>query len=207
MKSKSKNFATLLALMLAAVTMNTEAAPLEGQFVLVGSSAQGTFNEGIFEETNPFEIYEFRVTNNTGVNIFTFQNLVFGGALLQVGGQTAKIGTQLSADPFDAFIPGVQLIPDSFFTDNNVQPTTLGGTVDSNSELSAVSVGTLGQAWIADGATEAIALFSVSQGQTPTFVGGGGTTGGTLTAITRVPEPTSLAMLGLGGLLVLRRRR
>jgi len=52
-------------------------------------------------------------------------------------------------------------------------------------------------------------LFSVPAG-TPvgldTFVSGGGTTGSVLTPITVIPEPASIALLGLGGLALLRRK-
>jgi len=202
--------ALMMATTIAAVGLAgaAQAAPLEGRFVLVGSSAQGSFDGVEFVETSPFDIYEFQVTNNTGQNLFTFQNLVFQGDFLQ-GASSAKLGAELAADPFDGFIPGTQLTPDTFFTDDNAAPSSPSGIVDTASELSSVSVGILGQPWIVDGATEAIALFSVPAG-TPvgldTFVSGGGTTGSVLTPITVIPEPASMALLGLGGLALLRRK-
>jgi hypothetical protein len=187
--------------------LGAQAAPLEGEFVLVGSSAQGTFNGTSFVRTNPFDIYEFRVTNQTGQNLFTFQNLVFSGQFLQTGNAIVKQGTQLGLDPFDAFIPGTtELTPDTFFTDNNAAPVSPTIIVDSSSQLSSVAIGILGQPWIVNGQTEALAVFSVVQGTSVNFVSGGGTTGSVLTPITIVPEPASVAMLTLGGLMMLRRR-
>lgn len=183
------------------------AAPLDGQFVLVGSSAQGTFNGSAFVETNPYDIYEFRVTNNTGQAIFSFQDVAISADLLQVGGKKAQVGTALAVDAFNDYIPGDQFTPDSFFTDDRVEPSMFGNTSDSGSELSAESIATLGEAWLADGATETIAVLSVSAGSSiPTLVSGGATTGSVVTAITVVPEPVSVVLLGMGGLCLLRRR-
>lgn len=203
MMSKQIVFALLIGLAFSGEVV----AQLTGEFVFVGTEAEVSGGSPA-----PFDVWEFRVTNRTGQGIFTFENMSFTGTFLQ-DSVSAQIGTTLALDPDDGLLPGVQRTADTFFTDDNATPTSPSGITDDAGALSSIAIGVLGQAWVADGATEAIAVFSVPSGTTldaTNFAGGGGTTGQTVTLITyaatlptAVPIGTDAGLVGLGALLAL----
>lgn len=146
------------------------------------------------------DVYHFQVTNNTTSDIFTFNELDFDGEFVQ-SSATTKFGASLP-EPAAGFV-----FADTFATDDLVAPTAFGTTIDDATNLDFESVATLGQPWIGAGQTETIAVFSVATGSNaPVFNSGLAVIDGENQSIV-IPEPSSLGLLGLGGLLIARRRR
>jgi len=161
-----------------------------GQVVSAGSQST---------QTGAVDLYHFQVTNNSGQDLFTFNNLDFDGQFIQ-GTTTTKAGTGLPEPAPDFFFAA------TFAADDELAPTAFGTVVETETDFDIPSVATLGTPWVADQATESVVVFSVPTGApAPVFNGGFAVVDGQNQSI--VPEPTSLALLGLGGLLVARRQR
>jgi len=147
--------------------------------------------------------YRFDVTNNDAVGYSGFDFLSGGGGFSGnfvnfLGANSIPWNTDANGYAFGN--PGY---PETYFY--GLPPTvTVGVTETATSLKGAADYGT--NAWLAAGATQTIALLTVSDQTAPTFVGSVSNTTTTV-AITTIPEPSSLALLGLGGLLIARRRR
>jgi hypothetical protein len=157
---------------------------------------QGSATDGISQVA--FDIYHLEITNNSGDALLTFNNIGINGAFVQATAST-KTSTTLELAP--GFFQG-----ETFWSGAGVAPSLFGNSTDDAGSLSAESVASLGTPWVASGATGTIAVFSVAAGgDAPVFQGGFAVVDGQNVAIT--PEPGSLALLGLGGLALIRRRK
>lgn len=184
-------------------------AGVTGEFYVIEenvNSASGT--SGIV-----IDVWGFKVQNNSGHAITNLglnesENIEFTGPFLQDGGKFNS-SLPLEDHAFAGFgtIALDAKVADTFFVGESLQ--VVFGFEDSSS-LSADSIGMIPY-WIADGSTETIAVFSVADGTVlgadnfvrATAVAGSEEVG----AVTYVPEPATMAVLGLGGVAALIRRR
>jgi len=193
-------------------------AEVLGQFVFQGT--QTGIDATATEFT--FDTYTFDVTNNTSRSIDTFgidatDNISFTGNFLQAGGATDRPVPALLPDPLAGLfgLPGDALQDDTFFIaddEGGAGTKVVLGIIDSATELTASAVASTGNI-IAPGETRSIAFFSVEPGTVPTGGFGAPAIGlvngqrQILARIEEIPEPSSLALLGLGGFALIRRRR
>jgi len=192
-------------------------AAVLGEFVFQGTQTGVNFDGASFTPFT-FDTYTFDVTNNTtDRTIDTFgldasDNIAFFGNFLQTGGQLDRTAPALAPDPFAAFAGAPDALEDDTFfiadDEGGSGAKIILGTTDSASELSASVVASTGFS-VGPGETKSIAFFSVEPGTTPT--GGFGAwaigNGQFISRIEVIPEPSSLALLGLGGFALIRRRR
>jgi len=203
--------ATLMAM---ALTLTSVArADVIGEFVF-----QGTVNGGSFDGTDfvgtQFDTYTFDITNNTTSNIDTIgisatDGITFTGDFLQAGGVSNKTTPTLDDDGFAGFgsIAPDAKEDDTFFVIPGNNPTAFGVT-DTATELSASSFAAVGDALVPAQSTASIAFFSVPTGS-PTPEGGFDAAAlGFGQVVGRIiPEPATVGLLAMGGLLMVRRRR
>jgi len=149
--------------------------------------------------STPVDVYNFVVTSTAGdglIDTFDFTSLTGGGFSGQfvVGPQTFSTSPNLPNF-------GI-LIADSFFVSPVANPSAVG-QVDTSTALEAAFSFTAAPLDASGGVVAAV--FSVPAGApAPSFNGGFAVVDGADVPI--VPEPASLAMIGLGGLALLRRR-
>lgn len=150
-------------------------------------------------------VFSFEVTNNTAESFsgFDFGGIAgtgdggFAGNFLQgVAPGSAVFDDNVNGLAFDAF-------PDTYFL--GATPTAAANTVDTATNLEGAY--NYSGSILDPGQTLTVALFSTSDQTSPTFLGGFATSQTANTEITVIPEPGSLALLGLGGMALLRRRR
>jgi hypothetical protein len=176
---------------LTAATLGANAsADVLGQFTLTESGA--TLNDPGDLSVVTADVYQFQIVNDTGFDIFSFENLQFSGQFLQ-GNTTSKQGSD-----FEQI--AIFTLADTFFFNDANAPTTTGTVTDDATSLSTDAIASLGTPYIPNGQTEGIAVLAVAPGTLPTFNFGdaNAVVDGQRQSI--VPEPASLVLLGLGGL-------
>ena len=185
-------FIAIICVLLVGLMARQAPAQVTAQFVLLQNDAP-TFTPG-----TPVDVWGLQVNNNSGFDIFTFNEISITGLLfIQDSAATgvARTGTALP-EPISTFV-----VADTFFADDAILPTAFGATVDDATTLSAESIATLGTPWVANGASEVIAVFSVApNGSAPLFGGGDAVVDGQNTAIVAV-EPGVLGDANDDGVL------
>ncbi|QQE13222.1 PEP-CTERM sorting domain-containing protein [Planctomycetota bacterium] len=191
-------FKCLAAAAVVATAGTTANAALTGSFSLV-SEGLGTFDGSL--QAVSVDVYHFSLTNDTGFDISSIE-ASFSGAF--INNSTTSLVSQ-SGIEFPKL--ATFTFADTFFT-NDGEAATFATSVDSFSELSGS--GTVlgnGNAWVDNGMTEVIAVLSVAAGaEAPMFNSGQAAVNGELVNIV-IPEPASVALLGLGGIALIARRR
>jgi len=205
-------FFTLLIGAISLQASAVKAAGIPAEFVFQGTQTDVVFS-GTFDPV-PFYVYTLDLTNNQAEDIFTLNDIDFAGPWLQ-GAVTNQDGTALALSPFDPFVGGAgdNFSPDTFFAGNGANPSLFGVVVDDTNNLSAVTVSNLGTPWVAMGATQSVAVFSVPVGFVPdanNYAGGGAIIGADVVPLmfSAVPEPGTFVLAGFGlvGMLLGRRR-
>jgi len=189
-------------------------AKITAEFVLVEASAQT-----VDANADPFPVdkYELQVTSDNSNPITVIGQDATNGLKLVAnavpfvnnpnGNETWKSTTDFAVQ-FNFLLPG------TWFVTPQAPPDIKVDAVDDANELSVTSFGVTSGAIIpADASDHPIAVISVPVG-TPLNISNWGNdvaaisgSLGQVDTITYIPEPASVALLGLGGLTLLRRRR
>jgi opacity protein-like surface antigen len=179
-----KTLTAVLAVL--AISAVASAAPLEGEMVFQGNNGTG-------------DVYFFEVTNNMTEDVQSY-------------GTNSTDNVEFTGDFLNAV--GVGFVLNSSTTNFGLSDTFFVGNGDglnkaeTSTSLSADVYGTLGIVATPAGSTATLAQLVVSPGSdVPTFneIPAYNPSGEVIGTV--VPEPATLALLGLGGLAVIRRRR
>jgi len=185
-----------LAALATLMVANTSHAAFIGELVLVEEDVS-VFVGG---SATTADVYNFVVTTTEGegsITGFDFTSATeggFSGDLLQ--------GLTTFSTSSDLQNVGV-VLGDSFFVSPVASPTAVQ-TLDTNTALESAFAFTSSPI-DASGGVVAATLSVAAGGEAPVFEGGFALIDDQTFAI--VPEPTSIALLGLGGLILTRRRR
>lgn len=146
--------------------------------------------------------YAFQVDNNTGIDWTGFN---FGGAPgIGDGGFAGNFQNPIGEGIISVNPSDTPTLGETFFS----LPTglTAVNVVDTQSSLEG-AFDSGGDILLAAGQQDVVVAIFTTDGSAPVFLGGAVQNTAGVEDIVLIPEPGSLALLGLGGLALLRRRR